>query len=120
MTKKITKKDMFNALLNKYAFTDEERAFIEHELELLNRKSASGERKPTATQVANEGLKSVILTFMAEHPNQLFSITELIKEVPELEGLTTQKVSPILSKLVAEFKIVRVEEKRKPYFQYLA
>ena len=116
MTKKMTKKDMFTAMLNKYAFTDDEKAFIEHEIELLTKKS-SGERKPTATQVANEGLKAAILSYMAEQPNRMLSISELIKEVPELEGLSTQKVSPMISALVKEFKVVRIEEKRKAYFK---
>ena len=80
-------------------------------------KKATGERKPTATQVANEGLKGSILSYMAEQPERLFSISELIKEVPELEGLSTQKVSPMISALVKEFKVVRIEEKRKAYFK---
>lgn len=80
-------------------------------------KKASGERKPTATQVANEGLKGSILSYMAENPDRVFSISELIKEVPELEGLSTQKVSPMISALVKEFKVVRIEEKRKAYFK---
>lgn len=116
MTKKMTKKEMFAQLMEKYPLTAEEKAFCEHEIELLNKK-ATGERKPTATQVANAGLKATILSFMAGQPDRLFSISELIKEVPELEGLTTQKVSPMISSLVKEFKVVRVEEKRKAYFK---
>ena len=80
-------------------------------------KKASGERKPTATQVANEGLKMAILSYMEENANRLFTVTELIKEVPELEGLSTQKVSPLMAKLVDELKVVKVVEKRKSYFQ---
>lgn len=80
-------------------------------------KKASGERKPTVTQVVNAGLKATILAYMAEQPDRLFSISELIKEVPELEGLSTQKVSPMMSSLVKEFKVVRIEEKRKAFFK---
>ena len=80
-------------------------------------KKSSAERKPTATQVANEGLKVAILAYMENEANRLFSISELIKEVPELAGLSTQKVSPMISALVKEFKVVRIEEKRKAYFK---
>ena len=80
-------------------------------------KKSTGERKPTATQVANEGLKTAILSYMEENPVQMFSVSELIKKVPELEGLSTQKVSPMISALVKEFKVVRIEEKRKAYFK---
>ena len=80
-------------------------------------KKSTGERKPTATQVANLSLKDAIVNYMAENSDRVFSITELIKEVPELEGLSTQKVSPLISALVKEFKVVRIEEKRKAYFK---
>ena len=117
MTKKMTKKDMFTAMLNKYAFTADERAFIEHELELLNRKSASGERKPTATQVANAGIKDSIVAFMEENPNRIFTISEIVKECPECQELTGQKVSALISQLIKENKVERIEEKRKAYFK---
>ena len=95
-------------------------ADVSEKMELIKdslEKKASGERKPTATQVANAGLKATILAYMAEQPDRLFSISELIKEVPELEGLSTQKVSPMMSSLVKEFKVVRIEEKRKAFFK---
>lgn len=80
-------------------------------------KKATGERKPTPTQLANAILKVAILSYMTEQSERLFSISELIKEVPELEGLSTQKVSPLMAKLVDELKVVKVVEKRKSYFQ---
>jgi hypothetical protein len=116
MTKKMTKKDMFTAMLNKYAFTDDEKAFIEHEIELLTKKS-SGERKPTATQVANEALKEAIMNFLTTEPDRIFAVGELIKEVPELAGLSTQKVTPMLSALEKAQQVVKVVEKRKSYYK---
>ena len=80
-------------------------------------KKSTGEKKPTATQVANLSLKDAIVNYMAENSDRIFTITELIKEVPELAGLTTQKVSPLMTALVKEFKVVRIEEKRKAYFK---
>lgn len=81
-------------------------------------KKATGERKPTATQVANEGLKTAILSYMAEQPNRLFTISELIKEVPELEGLSNQKVSALVTQMVG-ISIKKIVEKRKSNFQYM-
>lgn len=78
-------------------------------------KKSSAER--TATQVANEGLKVVILSYMTEQPNRLFSIGELIKEVPELEGLSTPRVSALVTQLVKTGDVVRIEEKRKVSFK---
>lgn len=62
-TKKMTKADYFKQIMANYNITDDERAFIEHELELLAKKN-SAEKKPTAVQVANEGIKDAILEGM--------------------------------------------------------
>jgi DNA-binding transcriptional regulator GbsR (MarR family) len=50
----------------------------------------------------------------AESP---MTISEIIKAHEDLHELSTQKVSPLISSLVKEFKVVRIEEKRKAYFK---
>ena len=57
--------------------------FIDHEIELLTKKNTT-EKKPTAKQTANEGIKAEVLKFMGEDPTRLFTVTELTKEVPNL------------------------------------
>lgn len=110
--KKMTKRDYFEQFKSKYALTEDEIAFIDHEIELLNRKNST-ERKPTAKQVENEGIKSAILNGM--EIGKLYTITALIKEIPECEGMTNQKVSAIVRQMVGN-EIVRTEDKRKAYF----
>ena len=80
-------------------------------------KKASGERKPTATQKANEDLKDAILKYM--EPNVLYSVGQLAKDVPELVkiGASGQKVSALIKQLKDAGQIKRVEEKRKAFFQ---
>ena len=80
-------------------------------------KKASGERKPTATQKANEDLKGAILEYM--EPNVLYSVGQLAKEVPELVkvGASGQKVSALIKQLKDAGLVKRVEEKRKAFFQ---
>ena len=55
-SKKMTKKDYFFMLLELSDVQDNEDLvnFINHEIELLNKKNSS-EKKPTATQLANDG-----------------------------------------------------------------
>ena len=117
-TKKMTKKDFFAILRASYPATaenyDEVIAFIDHELELLAKKN-SAEKKPTAVQVANEGVKSAILAGMES--NRLYTITELIKEIPECANMTNQRVSALVRQLKDDGKVERVEEKRKAYFR---
>ena len=113
MTNKKTIKDYFNEILNAYDLSDEHRAFIEGRIEAANKKSGSA-KKPTATQVANEGLKSAILEGM--ELGVKYSITDMIKSIPALENLTNQKVSALVRQLVAEKVVVRTEEKGKALF----
>lgn len=118
-TKKMTKKDYFNTLLSLSEVKSNPALveFIEHELELLAKKN-SAEKKPTAQQVANQGVAEAIVAHMSADPTRLFTITELIKEVPACADLTNQRVSAIVRGLIG-VSVERVEEKRKAYFRAL-
>ena len=110
--KKPTKRDYFTALLAIPAVQDDPKMveFIEHELDLLNRKN-SADKKPTAQQVANESIKADILAKMV--PNQLYTATE----VQKLCGIeSNQKASALLTQLKNAGLVVKTEDKRKSYF----
>ena len=117
MTKKMTKREMFEQIKANHNLTAEEVKFIDHELELLAKKN-SAEKKPTAVQVANEGLKTAILDFMVV--GQKYTITDLMKSVPELADLSNQRVSALVRQLKDADLVVRTEEKRKAYFEKVA
>ena len=116
-TKKMTKKDYFAIIKGAYPVDapnyDEVMAFIDHEVELLNKKN-SADKKPTAQQMANEGVKKAIVEGM--EPDRLYTITELIKEIPACAEMTNQRVSAIVRQMIGS-EIERVEEKRKAYFR---
>ena len=86
---------------------------IDNELNLLAKKN-SAEKKPTAQQVANDGIKTAIVEGM--EPNRLYTVTEIIKSIPACAELTNQRVSALLRGLVETGKVVRTEDKRKAYF----
>ena len=90
--------------------------FIDHELELLSKKN-SADKKPTAQQTANEGIKTAIVEGM--EPNRLYTITEIIKEIPECADMTNQRVSALVRQLVDAGKVKRTEDKRKAYFSLI-
>ncbi len=92
--------------------------FIEHEMELLAKKN-SAEKKPTAQQTANIGIGEAIVAHLSSQPTRLFTITEIIKEVPACADLTNQRVSAIVRGLIG-VSVERVEEKRKAYFRFLS
>lgn len=114
--KKLTKREKFEMVLAVPAIAENEvlREFIQHEMDLLVKKN-SGEKKPTATQVVNEGIKSAILEFVNEN-EKFFTITDFIKQVPECAGLTNQRVNALVRQLLKEEQVGRTEIKGRAYF----
>ena len=112
-TKKMTKAQMFAQIKANHNLSADEIAFIDHELELLAKKN-SAEKKPTAQQTANEGIKTAIAEGM--EPNRLYTVTEIQKEIPECAELSNQRVSALLRQMKDDGIVVRTEDKRKAYF----
>lgn len=110
----MTKKEMFNAIREIVIDNAEMVAFIDHELELLNRKS-SAERKPTKTQIENESYKANILAYLTEVDTML-TIKELQAGIPEIQNLSNQRITHLLTALRKEDKINREYVKKVPYF----
>ena len=112
---KMTQKIALNYVIDNCELPEEVKAKIESMIVALEKKSAkSGERKPTKTQVANEGFKAIIVDNM-EH-GRLYTITEIAKEMPFGEELSNQRVSALVRQLKDAGIVVRTEEKRKAYF----
>ena len=114
--KKLTKREKFEMVLAVPAIAENEvlREFIQHEMDLLVKKN-SGEKKPTATQVANEGVKSAILEFVNKNP-KLFTITDFIKQVPECADMSNQRVNALVRQLLKAELVDRTEIKGRAYF----
>lgn len=115
--KKMTKREMFEMIKANHNLSADEIAFIDHELELLAKKN-SAEKKPTAVQVANEGIKAEILEGM--EVGKKYTITDLMKCVPACAELSNQRVSALVRQLVTDGSVERTEEKRKAYFSKVA
>ena len=115
--KKITKREKFEMLagISEVKANPVLSKFIEHELELLAKKNSS-EKKPTAVQVANEGIKETVLDVLVENGG-LMTITEMQKANAELGELSNQRISALVRQLLADGKVERIEEKRKAYFK---
>ena len=82
----------------------------------LEKKSVSkGEKSLTPTQKANVSHKETILKSMER--DRLYTISEMMKEFPFSEELTSQRVSALVKQLKDAQLIIRVEDKRKAYFK---
>ena len=128
---RLTKRDFFNAILSKvdmdatYDISKGDATikvsgadvagFLNHELELLDRKNTV-DKKPTATQVANEGIKADIKAFLDTHKGEKFTVSALMKSVPSIADASNQKVSSLVRQMVLDGQADRIEDKRKAYF----
>lgn len=118
--KKMTKRDYFNGLMevienhkDNIENYEEFKAFIEREIELLNKKRSNS--KPTKTQKENEKIKEKILVAL-EKIDEPVTITELAK----MDGLieySNQKLSVLSHQLVDEHKVVNTKVKKVSYFK---
>lgn len=121
MEKKITKKEMFAQVIamaqgKEITVTaDELVAFATHEIELLEKKANSKSKADTEKAVADSKLMSAIVDHLTETGKAL-TVSELMTEVAELDGLSNQKVSALMKKLVDADKVVKATDKRKSVF----
>lgn len=76
----------------------------------VEKKSAN--KKPTSKQVENEGLKTSLVEFLR---GKSLTVGEICK-AEEFEGLSSQKISSLLTQLKESGAVERSEIKRVAYF----
>ena len=109
---KMTKRDYFNQSLSNYPLTADEKDFINHELELLERKNAKAtDKAPSEKQKQNSALKAQILDFMES--GKMYTVTEIQKA---LNIESNQRASALIRQLKDECLVIRTVEKGKAYF----
>lgn len=111
MANKKTKKEMFNEVLAIVQDNKELADFINHEIELLDKKSAN--KKATKTQTENVGYKAEIKAVLTEKGA---TVTEIQGKSETLAGLSNQRVSALLRQMVENGEVVKTVDKKKSYF----
>ena len=112
MANKITKKEMFTRIKAQVKDNAEMVAFIDHEIELLDKKASN--KKATKTQEANIGIKSTILAVLEGAKSM--TVTEMQGASAELGELSNQKVSALVRQLVEAGKVVKTIDKKVSRF----
>lgn len=112
MANKITKKEMFTMIKAQVKDNAEMVAFIDHEIELLEKKASN--KKATKTQEANVGIKSTILAVL--EGGKSMTITAMQGANAELKALSNQKVSALVRQLMAEGLVEKSTEKKTSVF----
>lgn len=110
----MTKKEMFAVIREAVINNEEMVAFIDHEIELLNKKS-SGVRKPTKVQLENEGFKGDIVAALTAIDKPV-TIKELCEVCPSIAELSNQRITHLLTDLRKKGAVARNYVKKVPYF----
>ena len=117
-TKKMTHKDYFTALLDmpevqNYPGMTE---FIDGRITALEKK-ASAPKKETEADKVKSGIKADVLAFLSANEGKKFTITQMMKQVPNLPAeISNQRLTSLVTQMVRENEVERVVEKRVSYF----
>ena len=111
MTNKMTKVEMFNAIKAVEGLTEDMVAFIDHEIELLQKKSSN--KKATKTLEENIGIKAVIKSVLTDEGA---TVTEIQARDESLANLSNQRVSALLRQMMVAGEVVKTTDKKKSYF----
>lgn len=117
-TKKMTHKDYFTALLempevkNYPGMTE----FIEGRITALEKKASAPKKESEADKVKS-GIKSDVLAFLYANEGKKFTVTQMMKQVPNLPAdISNQRLTSLVTQMVRENEVERVVEKRVSYF----
>lgn len=111
MANKMTKKDYFNKVLTFVAGDAELEKFIQHEIELLEKKATN--KKATKTQEENVSYKAEIMSVLTAEGA---TVTEIQSRSEVLGGLSNQRVSALLRQMVDAKEVAKVVDKKKSLF----
>ena len=112
MANKKTKRDLFLEVREVVAGNEELVAFVDHELELLDKKASTKSTKVNDEQIA---LMDKIINALNEIGKSV-TISELQKENAEMAEYSNQKLSAMLKKLVDNKQVTKIIDKKKSYF----
>ena len=118
----MTKKEMFAAIINAVEGKPIETTaaemveFLNHEIDLLNRKRSSKSSKPTAKQMENEAIKERIMEILS-HSLEGLTATDIMNELEAVSiTASNQKVNALVKQLISAELVDRKEVKGKAYF----
>lgn len=87
--------------------------FVNHEIELLERRSSSKNLSPK--QKENEGFKAAMLKTLVAEARSM-TVSEIMETCAEVAGLKSQRVTALLTQMKDSEQIIRTEVKGKAYF----
>ena len=118
---KVTKRDNINSLLKREDLTDNERAYLVHELELIEKKNAYRSKADIAKSQENMSLEELIVKILAENGSGM-TCSKIAAECSKKLNInfTPQRITPRLSALQKDLKIERYAEKGSSFYKVVA
>lgn len=116
MANKTTKAQMFAMIkaLDEVQKNAEMVAFIDHELELLAKKTNT--KKSNATTEANVQYMELIRNVLAS-AKEAMTVSDIQKADPTLSELSNQKVSSLIRTMIKNLEVVKITDKKKSTFK---
>ena len=112
MANKETKVQVIERLINTYGIEGEDKDFLLHEVELINKRNSYKSDKPTKAQKENATRKEGILAIMEE--GKAYTATDIATAMGD--GWSAQRASALLKQMVEAGQVVKAEIKRRAYF----
>ena len=91
-------------------------AKLEKMIDQLDKKNAAP-KKLTAQQEKNIAMSGEVLDFLLDHEGEGFTVSDLLKSVPVLEGDSNQHASALMRALVLAGSVEKYTDKRRTYFR---
>ena len=118
MANKLTKRDYFKMILEVVEGNEQLTEFVNHELELLDKKASS--KAMTSNEKENEQIKARIVQALVALGRPV-TITELQANNGEMAQYSNQKLSALIKQMVRSEdnpngEITRAMDKKKAYF----
>ena len=119
MANKKTVVQMYEEILAITGLTDEQKAFIEKRIEITKNKNAKRDgAEPTPKQkeqmAVNASIEEAVLTAMAN--GVTYTASDLVKVIDRTDVPNTQKLTPRLTALVEDNKIVKTTVKGRTHY----
>lgn len=112
MANKVTKVERINALISTYGIEGDDKDFLLHEIELINKRNSYKSDKPTKAQKENATRKEGILAVMEE--GKAYTATDVATAMGD--GWSPQRASALLKQMIEAGQVVKAEVKRRSYF----
>ena len=118
---KVTKRDNINSLLRRADLTDNERTYLMHELELIEKKNAYRSKADIAKSKENITIEELIVKILAENGGGMTCSQIAVECSKNLNiNFTPQRITPRLSVLQKDLKIERYAEKGSSLYKVVA